>query len=66
MGQDLVHSYYTKYNIIWECIVVVYKHFDRSLHVKSSDPTYVENFRPVPLTETETEEEWPTISVVQL
>ena len=26
-----------------------YKHFDRSLHVKSSDPTCVQNFRPVPL-----------------
>ena len=28
----------------------VYKHFDRSLHVESSDPTCVQNFRPVPLT----------------
>ena len=27
----------------------VYKHSDRSLHVKSSDPTCVQNFRPVPL-----------------
>ena len=27
----------------------VYKHFDRSLHVGSSDPTCVQNFRPVPL-----------------
>ena len=29
---------------------IVYKHFDRSLHVRSSDPTCVQNFRPVPLT----------------
>ena len=24
------------YNVLWECIVVVYKHFDWSLHVMSS------------------------------
>ena len=29
---------------------IVYKHFDRSLHVGSSDPTCVQNFKPVPLT----------------
>ena len=29
---------------------IVYENFDRSLHVESSDPTYVQNFRPVPLT----------------
>ena len=29
---------------------IVYKHLDRSLHVESSDPTCVQNFRPVPLT----------------
>ena len=28
----------------------VYKHFDRSFHIASSDPTCVQNFRPVPLT----------------
>ena len=28
---------------------IVYKHFDRSLHVASSDPTCVQNFRLVPL-----------------
>ena len=38
------------YNVLWECIVVVYKHFDRSLHVGSSNPTCVQNFRPLPLT----------------
>ena len=38
------------YNVLWECIVVVYKHFDNSLHIGSSDPTCVQNFRPVPLT----------------
>ena len=38
---------YTKvsplYNVLWECIVVVYKHFDRPLHVGSLDPTCVQN-----------------------
>ena len=29
---------------------IVYKDFDRSLHVRSSDPTCVQNFRLVPLT----------------
>ena len=29
---------------------IVYKHFDRSLHIRSSDPTCVQNFRPVLLT----------------
>ena len=28
---------------------IVYKHFDKSLHVGSSDPTCVQNFRLVPL-----------------
>ena len=44
------------YNVLQEwlcgCLQVnyiVYKHFDRSLHVRSSDPTCVQNFRPVPL-----------------
>ena len=43
-------------NVLWECIVVlhvnyiVYKHFDWSLHVGSSGPTYVQNFRPAPIT----------------
>ena len=30
--------------------VIVYKHFDQSLHVGLSDPTCVQNFRPVSLT----------------
>ena len=30
--------------------VVVYKHFDRSLHIWVLDPTCVKNFRPVALT----------------
>ena len=38
------------YNLLWECIVIVYKYFDRLLHVRSLDPTCVQNFRPVPLT----------------
>ena len=29
---------------------IVYKHFDRSLHVRSSDPTCVQYLRPVSLT----------------
>ena len=29
---------------------IVYKHFDRLLQVESSNPTCVQNFRPVPLT----------------
>ena len=29
---------------------IVYEHFERSLHIGSLDPTYVQNFRPVPLT----------------
>ena len=29
---------------------IVYKQFDRSLHIASSDPTGVQNFKPVPLT----------------
>ena len=28
---------------------IVYKYFDRSLHVGLLDPTCVQNFRPVPL-----------------
>ena len=29
---------------------IVYKHFDRLLHVESSHPTCIQNFRPVSLT----------------
>ena len=29
---------------------IVYKTFDRSLHVGSSDPTFLQNIRPVALT----------------
>ena len=35
---------------------IVYKHFDRSLHVGSLDPTCVQKFRPVPLTVFEIQE----------
>ena len=28
---------------------IAYKHFDKSLHVRSSDPTCVQTFRSVPL-----------------
>ena len=34
---------------------IVYKHFDRLLHVVSSDPTCVQNFKPVPLMGFETQ-----------
>ena len=37
------------YNVLRECIVVVYKTFDRSLHIGSSDPTCVQNFKPITL-----------------
>ena len=37
------------YNVLWECIVVVYTRFVRSVHIWSSDPTCVQNFRLVPL-----------------
>ena len=30
--------------------LIFYKYFDRLLHVESSDPTGVQNFRSVPLT----------------
>ena len=43
MGILLYAKVSTLYNVLWECIVVVYKHFDKSLHVGSSDPTYVQN-----------------------
>ena len=43
-------------NVLRECLCyslhinyIVYKHFDRSLHVGSSDPTCVQSFRSVPL-----------------
>ena len=39
-----VHCCYLHVNYI------VYKNFDRSLHIGSSDPTCVQNFRPQPLT----------------
>ena len=32
---------------------IVCKHFDWLLHVRSSDPTYIQIFRPVPLTDCE-------------
>ena len=45
------------YNILqeWLCCClqvnyIVYKHFDRSLHIWLLDPTRVQNFRPVSLT----------------
>ena len=39
----------------WLCCVlqvnyIVYKHFDKSLHIRSLDPTCVQIFRPISLT----------------
>ena len=42
--------YYGSAMLLFTRNYIVYKHFDRSLHVGSSDPTCVQNFRPVPLT----------------
>ena len=57
MGIQLYAKVSPLYNVLWEwlccCLQVnyiVYKHFDRSLHIRSSNPTCVQNFRPVPLT----------------
>ena len=43
--------------VLWEWLCcylqvkyIVYKHFDRSLNIWLSDPTCVQNFKPVPLT----------------
>ena len=36
---------------------IVYKHFDKSLHIWVLDPTCVQNFRPVALMEEKEEEE---------
>ena len=52
------------YSVLWECLCccvqvnyIVYKHFDKSLHIRSWDLICVQNFRPVPLTFFETEEQ---------
>ena len=37
------------YNELQECIIVVYKHVDSSLHVESLDLTCMQNIRPIPL-----------------
>ena len=46
--------FYAKVSPLYNLLVVVYMLnyivFNRSLHIGSSDPTYVQNFRPVPLT----------------
>ena len=43
---------YAKYISFIMCFVhvnyIVYKHFDKSMHVRSLDPTYVQNIRPIP------------------
>ena len=45
------------YNVLWEWLCcclqanyIVYKHFNRFLHIWVLNPTCVQNFRPVPLT----------------
>ena len=42
--------YYGSELLLFTRNYIVYKHFDKSLHVESSDPTCVQNFRPVTLT----------------
>ena len=49
-GILLYAKVYPLYKVLWECIVFVYKNFDRSLHIGSLDTTCVHNFRPVPIT----------------
>ena len=39
--------YYGSAMLLFTLNYIAYKHFDRSLHLRSSDPTYVQNFRPV-------------------
>ena len=43
MGIMLHAKVFPFYNVLWECIVhvkyTVYKYFDRSVHIKSLDPT---------------------------
>ena len=38
------------YKVLWAGFVIVYKHFDWSLHIGSLDPSFMQNFTPVPLT----------------
>ena len=49
-GILLYAKVYPLYKVLWECIVVVYKYFDRSLHIGLLDTTCVHNFRPVQIT----------------
>ena len=62
MGIQLYSKVFPLYNVLWEWLCcclqenyIVYKHFDRSLHMWVLDPTCVQNFRPVPLTVFETQ-----------
>ena len=41
--------YYGGALLLFTLNYIVYEHLDRSLHVWSSGPTYVQYFRPVPL-----------------
>ena len=57
MGIQLYAKVFPLYNVLreWFCCClqanyIIYKHFDRSLHIWVLDPTCVQNFRPVPLT----------------
>ena len=36
--------------LLFTCKIIVYKHFDRSVHIGSPDPICIQNFRPIPLT----------------
>ena len=57
MGIQLYVKVFPLYNVLreWLCCClhanyIVYRHFDRSLHIWVLDPTCVQNFRPAPLT----------------
>ena len=57
MGVLLYAKVSPLYNVLWEwlccclqVLYIVYKHFDKSLHIWLLDPTCVQYFRPVPHT----------------
>ena len=50
VNMAVLGSFYVSVGMHCCCSHVNYKYYDRSLYVGSSDPTYVQNFRPVSLT----------------
>ena len=49
MGILLYEKVFPLYNLLVVVYVLNYIVYNTSLHIRSSDPTYVQNFRPVPL-----------------